>query len=633
MGKKSWLASLFTVPRPGEDRPLYWGWQAGSTSLAALKTRREQLLLDKDLGTRSDLQAEWAALITTLDERTRALLNRAGVEPIKVTSNRRPARVRRSEPSGYYGSRNSSAPSTDEKKARSFLSEYVDAEQPQETHHDPLTEGLLPGVIPHIEIFRQSDYPSQQLKDTTRPRPASAGADFAAMGYGIGRSSGGAAQLDKMGGGGDYAAASSSSGAMLRQGSEHGPLPNGALPNGAPAAAVAAHRKHTGRGGRSTASPASLTVSVPDRYGNSMGAHSVMQLSSESAPPSGLAREDAARSDIEKARSFLYEFMDAGGAGEGEEKQAGRDSVSPVLMARSLALTPDQTGSPPSSYSSHHPHGRHQSSSNRNRSSSYSGGGGGGSSGSSGARASERRMAPESPSRSPIKTLRQLRSGVGSRSYGGSRGKATGSAVAGGRESGGGAIANDSGGSGGSGISSQMSWAKVDTAPASIDGDGRVGGAARDGKLPRTVSQEEAYAAHQLLVAQMWKELAAARKRKARLLASAAERRRPPSAPSPNGGEYSESSEAEELAGLHKLNSAEFKAIKAHILHVSSEIDELVMDLEKMGYLPIMDAPKAEKQRTKPAARAPIPWNNPDKRILGRRPKPPGTTQRGTQLW
>ena len=395
------------------------------------------------------------------------------------------------------------------------------------------------------------------------------------------------------------------SGVMLRPGSVDGPITATATATEAAAA---------------TAAPASLTVvSAQRKYGSRTGARSAMQLSSGKqerggGKPGGVPenRGAGARSEVEKARSFLYEFMD--GAGQdgkkgGRNSRSGtRDSVSPVLTARTLtASAPDKT-----------------SSSEQHRGST------------------ERRMMPGSPTKSSIKTLRQLRNGAAAGSSsnsssgggggGGSKLRRSNSSGIG-RSSGGSGSGRGAGGAGGAGGESDRgtSWAKVESASTH-----------NDAKLVRTVSQEEAYASHQLLVAHLWKELAVARKRKAKLLASAAERQRPRFA-SPSADSHSESSEAEELAGLHQENSKEFQKIKVQILEVSSDIDDLVMELEKLGYLPLMGgvgAGRAPSRKTKPASRKPVMWNNPDKRILGRRPKdpppPPGTPRRGNlgnNLW
>jgi hypothetical protein len=103
-----------------------------------------------------------------------------------------------------------------------------------------------------------------------------------------------------------------------------------------------------------------------------------------------------------------------------------------------------------------------------------------------------------------------------------------------------------------------------------------------------------------------------------------------------------ESSDAEELAGYDAFNRSEVTSLQGLVVSTTAEIDQLVADLEKLGYLPIMKPkPRAasvshashalqrgrsptvvrKEKCLSPGAR-PIhqnQWNQPDKRILGRR--------------
>eukprot|EP00039_Didymoeca_costata_P020631 m.341965 g.341965 ORF g.341965 m.341965 type:complete len:557 (+) comp20716_c0_seq1:293-1963(+) len=161
MGKKSFFSSLFSINRNNngaEKKPSY-SWQAPNTPISRLRLRREALLAS-NIGSNPALLKEWDALIKTLDHRTRATLDQQGYQKADPEiAPRWRSRTVSNVPSSPVNTQTS--------KARSFLSEFADSPRTSAFHighdeteepRDSITEGLLPGATPRIQVFRDAQY-------------------------------------------------------------------------------------------------------------------------------------------------------------------------------------------------------------------------------------------------------------------------------------------------------------------------------------------------------------------------------------------------------------------------------------------------------------------------------------------
>eukprot|EP00038_Savillea_parva_P027437 m.59572 g.59572 ORF g.59572 m.59572 type:complete len:392 (+) comp7901_c0_seq2:252-1427(+) len=176
--RRSMLLRLLPPPRRSSsgNTSMQYPWKAPGTPPAALHHRREQLL-KMNLSQHSALREEWAELIQALDAQLHDEVTRRSTDSPEDSA----SIVSSSDERG------SSAEGRDvqlpyDLQHASFLSEYLDdagpvrmpgsPATPEREHSNPLTAGILPGTLPDIQLFSESDFtPSEdRLAEVARQR-------------------------------------------------------------------------------------------------------------------------------------------------------------------------------------------------------------------------------------------------------------------------------------------------------------------------------------------------------------------------------------------------------------------------------------------------------------------------------